>query len=235
MTKIADHKSMNIFTIVILFLLYGTSSWASTLTSEKELSSLNTQTPKTSREGRINEEMQSFELKEILEDPVRFEKFISDMVASLNIKNREDLKKIIQRSTKDGIFKRFLVDGHLIPEFLFQLIKSPHTITSFLNIFLRKGRLFIYSLLVVLSFILHHYLRKRKYQYRVMSFKRLSYAFFRCSVVNGFRLGAFLFLFSENILPVAQIYLISVNQVKNFYPILFRATTFICDAMGCSL
>ena len=189
---------------------------------------------KNSRRYRTNamEMIKGFDFKEMLNDPKKFEAFISDTVSITEVNSREDFTVLIDRSTKGLFLHQYVTNMPLLSEFFHQLIKTPSAIASFLTIFLKRNALFVFSLLIILSFIISHYLGERKYKYQAMSGKRISYAVFRFSVVNGFRLSAFLFLFAENIIPVTQVYLSSVTEVKHLYPILFKATSLISSVTG---
>jgi len=202
--------------IVLFYIFYGTAAFAS----------------KNSQEYRLNamESIQAFSFKEVLDDPKKFEELVADTILIVDVKNRVDFVSLVDRSTKGLFIHSFILSSPLTLEFFHQLINTPKAVASFLKILLMRNSLFIFSLLIILSLILSHYLGEKKYKYQAMSGKRLGYALFRFSLVNGFRLAAFFYLFAENIKPITQVYMASVDQVKHIYPLLYKATALISNA-----
>lgn len=168
-----------------------------------------------------------FSLKEIVSNSAQFEQFLIKNISIISPRSPKEINSFIKETTKNLFIKNYTKETPLISEFVFQSIQKPEVIAKFLAIATKVNQLLIFSLVMILSIVLSHYLGELKFKFPAMSIKRISYSFFRFFLINGFRVWIFSFLFMENIKPISKVYFSSVTVLQDSYPALFTITKMV--------
>lgn len=154
---------------------------------------------------------EKFHFGQIIKDKKQFQQFIGSTIGAMEINSEAELKTMLEKTTKGFFFHNLLINSEVFLRFSFKLIKAPKAIASFLGIFLEKNKIIIFSLAMVFSLILAHYLGEVKFYFKALSPWRVMYGMTRFTGVNAFRVWVFVFLFSANLKPIGGILLASIH------------------------
>lgn len=160
----------------------------------------------------------SFDFSEILKNEEKFEKFIIDNLSIIELDSPQEISNLIRRGSQNLFFGHFFEKTPLLSEFIFQSLQTPSSIAKLLRIGIEFNKVLVFFFLMILTFVLSHFLGEMKFNYEPLSMPRIGQAFFRIGLVNIFRIGIFSFLFSENIAPSFTIFLNSVQSLSDHYP-----------------
>lgn len=158
-----------------------------------------------------------FHLGDIIKNEISFTKMVEENVSILKLDSANEVQVVLLNNKLKGF--------PLVSEFIYQLLQRPNALAKFLRIFFNTQAFILFSLGMIFSLIISHYLGEFKFKFKTLSFARVSYSFFRFSVVNIFRVWLFIFLFSENVKPISKVYLTSVYNVADAHPVLFKVSS----------
>lgn len=162
-------------------------------------------------------------IKNIIKDPILFEKFAITTLKTIQFKNPSEVQLIILKATKDLPIQSLLKKEIFFSEFLYRISLSKKAIPKVLSILVERVKLIIFSIFIIITFIVSMLLAEVKVTFKVLSLKRITYSLIRFSSINMIRVWGFIYLFSENITPIFDVYINTIADTKESYPILFKA------------
>jgi hypothetical protein len=163
------------------------------------------------KEAKEEAVKEKFHFGQVIKDKEQLQLFIGSTINAMEINSQSDLKSMLEKTTKGFFFHNLMINSEVFLRFTFKLIKTPKAIASFLGIFLEKNKIILFSLAMVLSLILAHYLGEVKFYFKALSPWRVLYGLTRFTGVNAFRIWVFVFLFSANLKPIGGILLSSIH------------------------
>ncbi len=213
---------------LILFFLFLFSS--TVYAQDKQINSIEDSINLNTELGTVQTKInQSFSLRSIFESQQALENFIVKNISIIKPSSPEDVSHFIQKGTQNLFIKDYTKDTPLFSEFTFRALNEPQAIAKFLSLFMKINYLIIFSIIMILTIVLSHFLGELKYRFPVLSFKRISYSLFRFTVVNGIRIWTFSYLFLDHVKPISQVYYSSLISVQDQYPLLYNLSSFLFE------
>lgn len=169
----------------------------------------------------------NFSFKEIVNNKESFEKFVTDSVKVIQFESSTATKDYLIQNT-DGLFLQKIVKNKpIVSEFVYQSLEKPKALSKALEIFLMRNEIMYFSIVLILTFILSHFLGELKYKFKTLGGARVGFALGRFAFINGFRVWFFVYLFGSNLKPISGVYLDSVSEVATSQPILYKTTMLV--------
>lgn len=212
---------------ILSLLLYSSFTFAQLKSSNNVDTAISLQTELKT----LNNGFSKFSLKDIMTNQKSLENFIEANISIIKPESSEQISEFINQNTQNLFIHKYTKETPLLSEFTFQAMNQPKSLAKFLGIFFMVNQMLIFAVFILFSMVISHYLGELKYKYPAMSIKRITYSIFRFGFINGIRFWVFSFLFLDNIKPIGQIYIASIESVQSSYPLLYTITSVLSESV----
>lgn len=181
------------------------------------------------------EKSSSFKLKSVLTNKEKFHGLVAQTLLAADLNSREDAIEMVNRAAQSLPLKSHIMGNPLYPELLYQVSQKPEAVSSIFQVFLQKAQLVKFFVFMVATMVLSHLLGELKFFMAMMSPARVGFSLFRFMTVNALRVGGFFYFFKTELAPIGNVYLASINEVSELYPLLFKLSHLLGNVLTTGL